>query len=327
MKIDASQVSYWSAHRSASATETIDETFTRGRTADRAAATASTALPQAEPMDTVQLTGAKGSSTTSDYDELKDLDPKQRLAVLVLESLLGHRIKLMHLSSSATSALAGAPPAAGGGQVHRKIELHTETEQTSFRAQGAVETADGRRIQFSAELNMQRDFKSGSVTVDSAPTTDPLVVNFGGEPARIAGAKVAFDLNSDGTAESVSFVASGSGFLALDSNGDGKVTDGKELFGPRTGNGFAELASYDADGNGWIDENDPVFGQLRIWTSDGLSTLAENGVGAIATTSADTPFAIKDTANVLQANVRATGIYLSESGAAGTIQQVDLAEA
>ena len=151
-------------------------------------------------------------------------------------------------------------------------------------------------------------------------------MNFRGAPARISGAKIAFDLNSDGKAEDFSFVASGSGFLAFDGNGDGKVNDGSELFGPRTGEGFAELASYDADGNGWIDANDPIVAKLRIWTRDRLSTLSEKGIGAISTTSADTPFALKDGANVLQANVRATGVYLSESGQAGTIQQVDLAE-
>jgi hypothetical protein len=104
------------------------------------------------------------------------------------------------------------------------------------------------------------------------------------------------------------------------------VNDGRELFGPQTGNGFAELASYDADHNGWIDENDPVFSKLRIWTQDRLFTLSEKGIGAIATSSAETPFALKDGATSLQGNIRSSGIYLSENGAAGTIQQVDLAE-
>ena len=29
-----------------------------------------------------------------------------------------------------------------------------------------------------------------------------------------------------------------------------------QAFGTKTGNGFSELAEYDSDGNGWIDEND-----------------------------------------------------------------------
>src|SRR6185369_7094398 len=130
----------------------------------------------------------------------------------------------------------------------------------------------------SAELNMSREFQSSSVITESAQSTDPLVVNFGGAPARISEARVAFDLDGDGHAEQISFVAAGSGFLAVDRNGDGKVNDGTELFGPRTGNAFQELASYDVDGNGWIDQGDPVFGQLRVLTLDGVSTLSERGI-------------------------------------------------
>jgi len=151
-------------------------------------------------------------------------------------------------------------------------------------------------------------------------------VNFGGAPARLTEGKVSFDLNSDGNAESISFVAGGSGFLALDKNGDGKVNNGGELFGPQTGSGYGELAAYDGDHNGWIDENDAVFSKLRIWSEDGLSTLLEKGIGAISISSADTPFAMKDSAGASQGNVSSTGVYLSESGAAGTVQEVNLAQ-
>jgi hypothetical protein len=141
----------------------------------------------------------------------------------------------------------------------------------------------------------------------------------------LTGGKVSFDLNSDGVPEDISFVGAGSGFLVLDSNGDGKVNDGQELFGPQTGNGFSELAGYDSDGNGWIDEGDAVFSKLRIWTQDGLHTLPQQGIGAISTSSAETPFALKDGNGGLQGEVRGTGVFLFESGSAGTIQQVDLA--
>ena len=151
-------------------------------------------------------------------------------------------------------------------------------------------------------------------------------MNFGGAPAQLTGIKIAFDLNSDGSPDSISFVGAGSGFRALDTNGDGHVNDGSELFGPQSGDGFAQLAAYDSDANGWIDENDPVFAQLRLWTQSGLSTLAEDGIGAISTSSAETPFAIKNGANILQADIRSTGIYLTEAGSAGTIQHVDLAQ-
>jgi hypothetical protein len=312
-------------------------------------ATASTGRIQASQTDSAHFSASAASaaaSAASDDEELKNLDPKQWIVVLILKSLLKQKFKLMSFSAgaatastaaaatsaasagTATSGVAGnARAAAGAGEVHRRIELQSEMKQTSFQAQGTVQTSDGRSIQFSADLYMERQFRSASVTTEAVQATDPLVVNLRGAPVRLSGAKVAFDLNSDGKTENISFVASGSGFLAVDSNGDGQVNNGSELFGPKAGDGFAQLASYDKDGNGWIDENDPIFAKLRVWTQDGLFTRAENGIGAIASGSAETPFALKDSANVLQGNVRATGIYLSESGSAGTIQQVDLAVA
>ena len=124
----------------------------------------------------------------------------------------------------------------------------------------------------------------------------------------------------------------GSGFLALDKNGDGKINDGSELFGTRSGNGFADLAVYDEDGNGWIDENDEIFDKLRVWSKDKdgkdvLKTLKEADVGAIYLGSTNSQFSLTDKKdNEVLGAVRSTGIYLKEStGMAGTVQQVDLA--
>lgn len=323
MRIESSQISYLTAHRSASATAIINEALVGARTSDAKGVAASATGTQRMAADAVQLSPVAGSAAASDLEDLPDLDPKQTLAVLAIEALLGHRIKWFHFHPS--PAAAPGSPAAAGPPVVRRTELHSESEQTTFQGQGVVETADGRSIQFAATLTMQREFQSYTATT-GPKTADPLVLNFGSTAARLTAAKISFDLNSDGSPENISFIAGGSGFLVLDSNGDGKVNDGRELFGPQTGNGFAELASYDADHNGWIDENDPVFSKLRIWTQDGLSTLSEKGIGAIATSSAETPFALKDGANSLQGNIRSSGIYLSENGAAGTIQQVDLAE-
>ena len=41
----------------------------------------------------------------------------------------------------------------------------------------------------------------------------------------------------------------GNAFLSLDKNSDGIINDGSELFGAASGNGFADLAKYDEDGN------------------------------------------------------------------------------
>ncbi len=158
---------------------------------------------------------------------------------------------------------------------------------------------------------------------------DPLVINFGGTAAQLTDAKFSFDLNADGKAEQISFVGAGSGFLALDKNGDGKIGNGGELFGPASGNGFQELAAYDQDKNGWIDENDAVYQKLQVWIKDAkgndtLGALAQKNVGALYLGNIGTPFDIKNSQNQLDGQIKSSGVYLKEDGGAGTMQQIDL---
>jgi hypothetical protein len=138
-----------------------------------------------------------------------------------------------------------------------------------------------------------------------------------------------FDLNADGKTESIATLEPGSAFLALDENKDGRVSDGSELFGPRTGKGFAELASYDQDGNGWIDEADPVFDRLALWAAtggdnDNLVSLEKGGIGAIYLGSVDSEFALTDAQNEDQGQIARSSIYLTEDGEARTVQKIDL---
>jgi len=166
-------------------------------------------------------------------------------------------------------------------------------------------------------------FKAGDALID------PLVLNFGGNVVTMSDIKHTFDLDLDGKDEEFSFVGRDSGFLAIDKNGDGKINDGSELFGPTLGNGFEELLEYDADGNMWIDESDSVFEKLLIWTKDEngfeeLYTLKEKDVGALYLGSALTTFDLSDAQNSLVAKMRESSVFLKESGGAGLLQEVDL---
>ena len=210
-------------------------------------------------------------------------------------------------------------------------ETHYESEQTSFSAQGVIKTADGREISFNAQLNMSREFMSQqhiSLRAGDA-LKDPLVVNFNGSAAELTQRDFSFDIDADGRKDQIAFVAPGSGFLALDKNGDGQVNDGNELFGAQSGNGFADLAKYDDDHNQWIDENDSIYTKLRIWSrdaqgNDSLLGLGQQGVGAIYLGHIGTSFDIKSSANELQGQVKSSGVFLNENGSVGTVQQIDL---
>ena len=241
--------------------------------------------------------------------------------------------------SLSVSGKGGAAPSVGttvSGTTWQKITAtsgyHNESEYTSFASTGLALTEDGRKISFGVEFSMARNFsqKFESITSENIILTDPLIINIDSKYAGLTDVKFKFDLDNDGVKDDISFAAEGSGFLALDKDGNGTIDNGSELFGTSSGDGFKDLAAYDEDGNSWIDENDAVYSKLRVWTKDSegndkLLDLKEANVGAIYLGSASTEFSIKNDQNALQGAVRKTGIYLKETGEVGTIQHVDLA--
>ena len=211
----------------------------------------------------------------------------------------------------------------------------TETETTTFFTVGKVTTADGRTINFNMNLSMSRSFtETVSAISEGVPyiLTDPLVLNLDDVPETIGDQQWLFDLDGDGQMENISKLAKGNAFLALDRDGNGNIDNGKELFGATTGNGFAELAEFDEDGNGWIDENDSIYESLKVWRKDAagndvLTGLKNADVGAIYLGAVNTEFSHKNmTSNDTEAVVRHSGFFLHESsGSAGLMQQIDFA--
>ena len=206
-----------------------------------------------------------------------------------------------------------------------------ESQSVAYSSQGTAITADGRKLTFNYSFAMSDSFteKYESTQMAIRNCIDPLVINLDDNPASIDDQTFFFDLDGDGTEDEIHNLGKGSGFLALDKNEDGFINDGLELFGAKTGDGFSELERFDSDGNGWIDENDPVFTKLRIMTinEDGeqeLYGLKESDVGAIYLGRLDTQFANRNTHGETTAIYRKSGIFLHESdGHASSVQHVD----
>jgi len=267
---------------------------------------------------------------------------KLTLLSKIIEALTGkkmrfyipEKIKFSAGRDYAYGKLQNAQPAArrrGWGLTYRRREVSEETARMDFRAQGVIKTSDGKTIRLNLDLSLSRSFVSeDSLTIRAGDALiDPIVVNFGAPSADLTGERYGFDIDRDGREEDISFVKSGSGFLVYDRNGDGKINDGGELFGPSSGNGFMELAALDSDGNGWIDENDPIYDRLQIWTkdedgNDRLFAIGQKGIGAIYLGSVESAFALKDAENALLGRIGSTGVFLREDGSAGTLQHVDL---
>lgn len=222
------------------------------------------------------------------------------------------------------------------GRLRQWVEEHVyeETEVTSFSTVGTVKTSDGREISFNVNVNMSRSFTEyyrEELSLTAFSMCDPLVLNFDTDVAELKDQNFFFDIDGDGEEDEVAQLGSGSGYLALDKNDDGVINDGRELFGTSSGNGFRDLAAYDEDGNGWIDENDAVWDKLKIWVKDEkgkdiLYRLADKGVGAICLQNVATDFALRGGGGKMLGNIRRTGVFLYENGNAGTVQHLDVAK-
>jgi len=110
---------------------------------------------------------------------------------------------------------------------------------------------------------------------------DPIILSFEDRDVALTSLAggVRFDLDSDGVAEQVPWTreSSDDGFLVLDRDGDGRIRDGRELFGDLTPqhptsrgrNGFEALRVLDDQLNGGnedglLDDQDLLFGQIRL---------------------------------------------------------------
>lgn len=264
----------------------------------------------------------------------KTFSLSQNVNVIDLRSATATALSATTISNagSGNASAATVPGATAWVRHTEKSGFMMEQENVSFSATGIVKTADGREINFGVDLEMSRGFAGSFLesSTEEVVLTDPLVINLETGTASVSDQKFFFDLDADGKEEEISSLGQGSGFLAFDKNEDGMINDGLELFGTKSGDGFADLAQYDEDGNGWIDENDQIFKKLKVWTKDAegkdkLVDLRQADVGAIYLGNANTQFHLNDANNKTNGVIQKTGIFLRESGSVGTVQHLDLA--
>ena len=95
---------------------------------------------------------------------------------------------------------------------------------------------------------------------------------------------VAFDVDADGNLDQVAWTEAGTdvAFLALDRNGDGRISTGQELIGDRTVpgvrvgvNALAQLAEHPGTW-GAVDSDNPLFARLRLWTDANHNGVSED---------------------------------------------------
>ena len=125
-----------------------------------------------------------------------------------------------------------------------------------------------------------------------APRRDPLVLDLDGDGIETSGQQAVtyFDHDANGFAELTGWVSGDDGFLALDRNRDGRINDGRELFGDHTvlasgavaANGLQALSEWDLVANGGnadgvINASDAVWANLRVWRDVDVDGFSDSG--------------------------------------------------
>lgn len=207
-------------------------------------------------------------------------------------------------------------------------ERFEESESLDFSTIGKIQT-DGGCVDINLNFSMSRSFVVEN-KIDVHTAFDPLIINLEGDIPDLSSDTFSFDLDNDGEEDQISKLKKGNGFLAYDRNEDGKINQGSELFGTKTGDGFGELSEYDEDNNDWIDESDSIFKKLQVWFKNEetqekeLVGLGEAGIGAIYLNATAGEFTYKTQENQTLGELKSCSFFLNEDGTCGNVSQIDL---
>jgi len=197
----------------------------------------------------------------------------------VLTHEFGHVLGLENVSTTACSSYVMS----GRGTIQT-----TECSQTN-----AMWTTYQEEMQQQCEMTCWGTCTNGICDQVNYVGT-PILIDLDDDGFHLTGAgdPVWFDLDANGVADLVSWTSrGGDGFLVLDRNGNGRIDNGRELFGDSTPvsgggtapNGYEALADYDlpamgGNGDGLMSAADAIWQFLDVWIDgnhDGLSDPGE----------------------------------------------------
>jgi len=156
-----------------------------------------------------------------------------------------------------------------------------ETCKSGFGVVPSFITRNGRQIRIRTNNNLG----SAECPVAFTAHATPLIIDVLGEGISLTAPNqgVYFDIKAEGSPVLISWVDNPrtAMFLVYDKNSNGLIDDGNELFGDHTmgpdgmvsTNGFDALAKYDANKDGLITSEDPIYSQLQVW-----SDMNKNGI-------------------------------------------------
>ncbi|WMR30454.1 calcium-binding protein, partial [Metapseudomonas otitidis] len=172
-------------------------------------------------------------------------------------------------------------------------------------------------------------------TGDAENRTSPIVIDLDGDGIETlkVGASY-FDLDGDGLSEMSGWVSPDDGLLVHDRNGDGRISNGTELFGNhsllsngnKAENGFQALAEYDSNGDCVINAQDAAYSTLQVWrdlNGNGVSDDGElQGLAAAGVVSISTGYSTSSHTDANGHEHRQIGTVMLANGIASTAADV-----
>lgn len=278
-------------------------------------------------------------------NDTRYLQPYQEMTKVILERILqrflqtGKKVEMYPKSLNVADSLPKkeSPSIQIGVKRQYTIEKTIQYERKdaiAFNTQAIIKTEDK---EFNIELQCSYTkafFEQHKETLSFEETNflDPLIIQYDANASAFdtlsSTMSFQFDLKNDNTLVDIPALKKGNGFLVLDKNNNGVIDNGSEMFGPNTNNGFEELRAYDSDGNHWIDENDPIFNDLLIWSKnenneESLIALGQSGIGALYLNEIKSDFTYNKSVNESMARLKANSIFLREDGTTGMLSSLD----
>lgn len=198
-----------------------------------------------------------------------------------------------------------------------------------------IQNYDKQKSDLQIVLTEEEDEEETPETDDAESRTSPIVIDLDGDGIETlkVGASY-FDLDGDGLSEKAGWVSPDDGLLVHDRNGDGRISNGTELFGNhsllnngnRAENGFQALAEYDSNGDGVINAQDAAYSTLQVWrdlNGNGVSDDGElQGLAAAGVVSIGTGYSTSNHTDANGHEHRQIGTVMLASGIASTAADV-----
>src|SRR5262245_2138371 len=157
---------------------------------------------------------------------------------------------------------------------------------------------------------------------------DPLVVDLNGNGVNLTNVQDSaayFDYGGTGFAAHTGWITPTEGILINDIHPDTNAVTADELLGAYSGDGFADLAALDSNGDGKIDANDAAFASLRVWrdaNGNGVGDTGELITLAVAGITAINLNAQSARQNINGNVVTGTSTFVRADGTTATIAEV-----